>query len=303
MKVLDLFAGCGGMSLGFRQQGFQVCGVDINEFTPAIFEQNDIGEALLVDLMRELVDMPCDVLTGGPPCRPWSPYNQQKGKRRDRHPDFPLLRRYFEHVSRIRPAVFILENVVAATRDVLQAAAALREEYAIEHRIVDYSQWGAATRRRRLFVTGVRRELGKDPHMLFELLDRRRTHPKTVRDAIGSLPQGRDSEHVFPRLRTLSKYREYYRTGKYGWFVLKWDEPAPSFGNVHKTYILHPESTSGARPRVISVREALCIMGFPRDFVFPVDMPLGMRYQMVADAVSPRFASALAAAVKEFLGE
>ena len=56
-------------------------------------------------------------------------------------------------------------------------------------------------------------------------------------------------------------------------------------------------------PRVISVKEALLLMGFDREFHFPQGMGMGIRYQMVTDAVSPVFAYAAACVVKEILDD
>ena len=82
----------------------------------------------------------------------------------------------------------------------------------------------------------------------------------------------------------------------FGWLILNWDKPAPSFSNVAKAYVLHPDMN-----RVISVREALLIMGFPEEFRFPPRLGLRTRYQMIADAVSPVFSYALAQAIKSYL--
>jgi site-specific DNA-cytosine methylase len=68
-----------------------------------------------------------------------------------------------------------------------------------------------------------------------------------------------------------------------------------------KTYTLHPSSWNGAPPRVISIREALLIMGFDREFSFPEKMSMDSRYQMVADSVSPVFSYASARTIKEML--
>jgi DNA (cytosine-5)-methyltransferase 1 len=103
-------------------------------------------------------------------------------------------------------------------------------------------------------------------------------------------------------LNTIEKYRERYRTGQYGWRRLDYDSPAPSFGNVTKTYVLHPEAgESGFDERILSVRELLCIMGFPKEFHFPEGIPLPRRYQMVADVVSPVFSEACAHVTREML--
>jgi DNA (cytosine-5)-methyltransferase 1 len=126
-----------------------------------------------------------------------------------------------------------------------------------------------------------------------------------VKDAIWKLREKKRNEipdHVWPELKTIDKYRHYYATGKYGWYILKWNEPAPSFGNVMKTYILHPDSFNGQSTRVISVREALLVMGFDNSFRFPQDLGLGARYQMIVDAVSPVFSYAAARVSKDLLG-
>ena len=66
-----------------------------------------------------------------------------------------------------------------------------------------------------------------------------------------------------------------------------------------KTYILHPNSFNGGDTRVISVREALLLMGFPKSYHFPKGQGLCARYQMVADSVSPSFSTIAAEILKE----
>ena len=297
LKVLDLFAGCGGLSSGFRRAGFEVYGVDVNRYSEKIFQINKIGIMKVADLREEKIQGKYDLVIGGPPCRPWSSVNLHR--RRHRHPDFSLLEVFFEHVRRLKPAMFIMENVPPVRRDAERLAVDLRGDYSVRTRVFRYSDFGAPTRRKRLFMVGFRKDLVLFPDEFFVVMDKFRRPPATVRDAIGR--DFDDPEHVFPELKTIHRYLEYYRTGKYGWYILRWDEPAPSFGNVMKTYILHPDSLNGSSPRVISVREALCIMGFPQSFRFPEGMPLGMRYQMVADAVSPVFSEVLAKVVREVL--
>jgi len=301
MRVLDLFSGCGGLALGFSKTGFEVHGVDILKQVPHIFRQNRIGSAQVADLHREKVFGEYDVVVGGPPCRPWSAINVRL--RKDKHPDYHLLSAYFKHITYLKPYIFIMENVPPARQDVEKALKAFsRNCYNTKIRTVCYSDWGAAIRRRRMFVVGIKDDVGKTAEEFFTILERHKRRAKTVREAIGNISNLKnDPDHVFPSFRTIHKYMKYYQTGKYGWYILKWDEPSPSFGNIMKTYILHPDSLNGGPIRVISVREAMCIMGFPRNFVFPSNIGLSLRYQMIADAVSPIFSRALALTTREVL--
>ena len=97
-------------------------------------------------------------------------------------------------------------------------------------------------------------------------------------------------------LRTIGKYDDKYSSGKFGWHQLRWDETAPSFGHVGKTYTLHPDGKDGDR-RVVSPREVMALLGFPDAFRFPSTVPRTSKYRMVADAVSPIFGRALATAI------
>jgi DNA (cytosine-5)-methyltransferase 1 len=120
-----------------------------------------------------------------------------------------------------------------------------------------------------------------------------------VKDAIFKIDKkyGRnENDHQWPNFTTIHKYEEYYKTNKFGWYKLKWNEPAPSFGNVMKTYTLHPDGE-----RVVSVREVMSIMGFPETFKFPKEMGHTNKYQMVADVVSPIFSEICADIIKEII--
>jgi DNA (cytosine-5)-methyltransferase 1 len=293
MRVLDLFSGMGGLALGFKRAGFRVTGVDILPAAVKTYRHN-VGDCLQMDLSRKVVAGRYDIIIGGPPCRPWSSINLKK--RGKIHPDYGLLSRFFLHIRKIKPDAFLLENVVPLRKDnlFLKELNSLRNDlgYSVEFSTVVYSKFGAATRRRRLITVGIRHGSAE---LFFQKLEQYSGTPKTVRQALSPLtdPQ-QDPDHVWPQPKTIDKYIDKYRTGKYGWYILRWDEPAPSFGNVMKTYILHPDSFNGGVTRVISVKEALLIMGFDRDFSFPKGIPMSTRYQMVADTVSPCFSEAAA---------
>jgi DNA (cytosine-5)-methyltransferase 1 len=304
-QVLDLFAGIGGFSYGFHESDFRVIGVDADELVTSTFERNEIGEAVKEDLRKEMYRRRAKVVIGSPPCRPWSLVNVTR--RRSAHPDRALVGRFFKHVQEIRPRLVLMENVVPLKHDgtyVWWTNTLERHGYDIGAQIVRYSDFGAATSRHRLLTVGVRGYEG-GAGLFLALLESRKKSAATVHDAIEwlrDIPWEGVPDHVWGRHNTIERYRYYYETGKYGWYQLKYNEPAPSFGNVLKTYTLHPDAwTNGAPPRVVSVREVLCIMGFPRSFSFPDDMPLTKKYQAVADTVSPAFSRACASAARELL--
>lgn len=171
--------------------------------------------------------------------------------------------------------------------------------YSVMSKVVTYGNYGAPTKRRRLVVFGMKEGQASQ---FFEKLSKRESPAQHVENVIWHLREktnGEIQDHVWPDLKTIEKYRDYYRTGKYGWYILNWKAPAPSFGNVMKTYILHPDSFNGKLTRVISVKEALLVMGYDSGFHFPENLGLGVRYQMAVDSVSPTFSYIAANVIKE----
>ena len=302
-SVTDLFCGMGGLSYGFYKAGFSVLGYDINKHSPDIFKINNfdktsIYEARIENLANTAIKTRSDVIIGGPPCKPWSTINITK--RGQRHQDYRLIENFFYTIYFNRPKAFLMENVqqIKRSEPYVRWLNILEKYYNIGNKIVRYDNYGAATKRRRLITVGFLKHVS-EVNAFYDLLKQCEKNPTPIWDVIHQyqdIEKNDYPDHIWPNLKTIEKYKKYYLSGKYGWYHLKQDEPAPSFGNVMKTYTLHPNGK-----RVVSVREVMSIMGFPSEFKFPNNIGLTRRYQMIADVVSPVFSYVCAKGMKRLL--
>jgi DNA (cytosine-5)-methyltransferase 1 len=196
MALIDLFCCNGGFSLGAHKAGFQVAAAfDLDPILTSSFAANfpktrlvpkDISLLTGADV-RELVGRRVTGVFGGPPCQGFSDI----GRRDPDDPRRELLTHFYRLVSELEPDFFIMENVkglaYADSRGVLDAAMSqLGARYRLlGPLLLDAADFGAATRRRRLFVIGVHRDRG-DPVTEddLKLLNR---PSATVRDAIEDL--------------------------------------------------------------------------------------------------------------------
>jgi len=308
MMVVDLFCGMGGLSYGFAQIDFNVVGYDVNPFSPEIYELNALGKVKKRDLSQKGIDeTKPEIIIGGPPCKPWSSVNLIR--RGNKHPDHTLLKQFFRIIYKIQPPVFLMENVLPIRKDdiYLKYLSELKHIYNVGNTVVKYSDYGGASKRRRLITAGFK--TGSFNQFLNKL-EAYRKPPMTVGEKIKkfeTLSENEYYDHQWPHFTTIRKYKKYYESGKYGWYRLDYNSQAPSFGNIMKTYILHPKAdifgNSDEWLRVLSVREVMSIMGFPDDFIFPEKMGHTVKYQMVADTVSPDFSIACAKAIRDHLIE
>ena len=118
MKVVDLFAGCGGFSEGFQQAGYDVvAGLEVWDPASDTYEENHSGSSLFRGDIREIKGTFCekilqkngkiDVVIGGPPCQGYS----VAGNRNTNDPRGYLYEDYIDTIDKLRPKVFVMENV------------------------------------------------------------------------------------------------------------------------------------------------------------------------------------------------
>lgn len=175
--VVDLFAGAGGISEGFRQAGFSiVAGLDSDPDAATTYALN-FPEALVVtgDLrapsIRERVlaaAKSASVVVGGPPCQAFS--QMQNHTRLIEDARNALYREFAQVLREIRPMAFVMENVTGVdqmgAREQITTDLALDGEYTVVPQVLDAADFGVPQTRKRLLFMGVRSSLGITPPVL-----------------------------------------------------------------------------------------------------------------------------------------
>jgi len=206
LRVIDLFSGAGGMSLGFVDPrfcgGFEVIlSIDNDHAAVATHERNFGGDAVcdnIEDWLLENEVPEADVIIGGPPCQGFSLLNKKRDGDERRALWEPFIT--IAHLSDAK--IFVMENVAELYRspelDDIKAKAA---EYGFETEacIVNTADYGAPQTRKRTIVLGRRRDavaMNFPPHPTHAGLEGEGNLPrwKTVRDVISDLPPPTRSE-------------------------------------------------------------------------------------------------------------
>lgn len=162
-SVIDLFAGCGGLTEGFRMSGLgfePVAAVEWDLHAASTYAANfGAGHTHWVDI-EQFVEVPAaDVVIGGPPCQGFS----NLGTRDPNDPRNRLWREYMRVVLEARPQVFVLENVdrfkrsteFALLMDAIRGGA-LREWSSVQCEVLNAADYGVPQRRNRTILIASR---------------------------------------------------------------------------------------------------------------------------------------------------
>lgn len=295
--MVDLFAGCGGLALGFEAQGFETRGFEMDATCCATYRRNLRGGCLAVTLTPKS-DLPAArVLIGGPPCQPFSVIGNQNGLSDSRN-GFPI---FIEAVRRLNPDIFLFENVRGLLfrsksyfDEILQKLKALG--YIIEYQLLNAVDYDVPQRRVRLIVVG-HRGVFSFPKPI--------TKRVTAGEALGNMA-------IFapPESRFLTSSMDAY-IARY--------EAASSCITPRDLHLNEPARTltcrnlAGAtsdmqrirlpdgRRRRIFAREAARLQSFPDGFQFEGSET--EVFNQIGNAVPPMLAFHLAGAVREYLNK
>ena len=157
--VLDLFAGCGGLALGFEAQGFQTMGFEMDADCCATYRRNLHGDCVQAKLDRDFVFPKAQVVIGGPPCQPFSVGGNQRGIS-DARDGFPA---FISAVAQANPDIWMFENVrglMYRNKDYLDLIITEPEalDYIVEFRVLNAVQFDVPQNRERVIVVGHRGE-------------------------------------------------------------------------------------------------------------------------------------------------
>lgn len=153
--VLDLFAGCGGLSLGFEAAGFKTIGYEMNPDAAATYMLNLKGNCVVEKLSLDFQYPDAQIIIGGPPCQPFSVGGNQNGIHDSRN-GFPI---FIDAVRKIRPKVFMFENVRGLLYSNKWYLQLIIEEleglgYKTNCQLLNAVNYGVPQNRERLFLVG-----------------------------------------------------------------------------------------------------------------------------------------------------
>ena len=262
MKAVDLFCGCGGMSLGFQNAGVEVLAAFDNwEPTINIYRHNFQHPVYNVDLnaknsVEQIRVFNPEMIIGGPPCQDFSiAGSRNMGERAN------LTIRFANIVKDVRPTWFVMENVYNIERmPILPKARRIFKKagYGLTVRILNASHCGVPQARRRFFMIGL---LGAKDDFLGRALDSAQTkRPMTVRDYLNDTLQTQ-FYYMHPR--------SYNRRG-----VFSVDEPSATIRGVNRPipqgYKMHHGDKADPKDggvRELTTKERSYLQTFPEEFV------------------------------------
>lgn len=236
MKIIDLFAGCGGLSLGFIKDMHQI--IKAVEFDPSIaktYKLNHPEVNVIVDDIKNIDTSglfkqgDADLIIGGPPCQGFS----MAGSRiRNGFIDDPrnyLFKHYFNVVKAVRPKAFIMENVKGITtmqngevfKEILRIFSDPKtlgdQRYTINYRLVRAVDFGIPQKRERIIIVGtLKRDYDFNEMWSKTIVDIKNDVPNffdnvTVRDAIGNLGNT-SNDGIVINPKPITEYEKYLAT-------------------------------------------------------------------------------------------
>ncbi len=324
-KYIDLFAGAGGMSLGFDKAGFEnVLAVEYDECFAETYKFNfpdhnlkveDIKNISNDEIKKIIGNNKIDVIIGGPPCQGFS-IAGRIGRNFIDDERNQLFKEFVRFVNVIKPKIFVMENVAALkTHNKGKTIEEIVNEfknvgYTVKYDVLNAVNYGVPQQRRRIFIIGTLNENNK-----FEFPKKTNKYI-TIKEALKGLPELKSGEtsnipnhNAMHHSKQMLEKMSYVKDGgdrndipeklrpksgdirKY----IRYNSKEPSIcitGDMRKVFHFNQN-------RALTGRELARIQTFPDNFIFKGNA--GKVQQQIGNAVPPKLAFQIANSVKEVL--
>ena len=295
MKTVDLFSGCGGLSLGFSKAGFQIeAALEYWEQANSIYQSNFEHPVFAHDLsdtsgaLKIISKFKPSVIIGGPPCQDFS----SAGKRDESLGRADLTLSFADLICKYKPAWFVMENVQRIVKSNILARVIKQYEasgYGLTAVVLDASYCGAPQARLRFFLIG---RLSDDHNFLLKSLSMGlRKSPMTMREYFGDTLE---TEFYYRHPRNYSR-RAVYSLDEPSATIRGVNRPVPEG---YKRHPLDPVDVRKVKVRPLTTLERAQVQTFPKSFKF-----LGSKTaveQMIGNAVPPALAKFVGRAILKY---
>jgi len=331
--MVSLFAGCGGLDLGFKRAGYKILWAnDFDKDAQAVYKKNKLGKIDSRDILEVTAsEIPeCDILTAGFPCQPFSNAGNRKGVHDSRG---MLYKECLRIIGEKLPQVFLFENVkgLLSTKyiDGKKLVDVIYDDlctiggtgYNVVYKLLNASDYGVPQNRQRVIFIGVRKDLNKTfnfpaPQSKHGLILRNVLNiPVNVPNQVdwGFSPQALEMvsyipeggswknipyEKLAPRFQRIRDNMEKYHSPNF-YRRFSRDEiigTITASAQPENCGIIHPTEN-----RRYTIREIARIQTFPDDFIF-IDESLRdivAMYKVIGNAVPVKLAEIIASAIKK----
>lgn len=293
MRTIDLFAGCGGMSLGFQNAGFTIEAAYDN-WAPAlhVYELNFSHPIYNIDLGNEyaihhIMSSKPDIIIGGPPCQDFS----IAGRRNEKTERANLTISYANIVTKVKPEWVVMENVYNIEKsEVLPKALKILKEagYGITSRVLDASYTGVPQARKRFFLIG---HLFSEDNFLDEILTNNLSEKQTT--VYDYLKKSLGIEYYYMHPRSFKRRA-----------VFSIYEPSSTIRGTNRpisaNYKRHPgdKADISENVRPLTTKERSLLQTFPKQF--KLEGTKAQIEQVVGNAVPVKMAEYVAKCIVEY---